>query len=120
MSIDNQINGLNNREQNSNQESLDMKEIRQIVYYKLGYGNDSMVNREQMLGIVPHYVNKWFYIFLAFLFGFCGIHKFYAGYKKIGFWYLIFFITGVPMILAFFSAVITLFKRADCFGNVKV
>lgn len=111
---------INNTEQNFNQESLSMKEIRQLVYSKLGYGNDALANREQTLGVVLHYVNKWFYIFLAILLGFCGIHKFYAGYKKLGFLYLLFFWTGIPFFLAFLSAVITLFKRADCFGNVKV
>ena len=45
------------------------------------------------------------YALLALFIGGLGIHKFYAGYNNKGILYLVFFWTGVPGIIAFFTGI---------------
>ncbi|PNZ16347.1 NINE protein, partial [Staphylococcus xylosus] len=45
-------------------------------------------------------VNKVIYVVLAFILGWCGIHKFYSNQLLQGIIHLIFFWTGIPYILS--------------------
>lgn len=44
------------------------------------------------------------YSLLAFFLGWIGIHKFYTGKNHAGIWYLIFSFTGIPAVIAVFTA----------------
>ncbi|AYX89467.1 TM2 domain-containing protein [Staphylococcus cohnii] len=59
-------------------------------------------------------VNKVIYVVLAFLLGWCGIHKFYSNQLLQGIIHLIFFWTGIPYIIAIISGIVTIFfNKAD-------
>ncbi|MGZ2545644.1 TM2 domain-containing membrane protein YozV [Staphylococcus saprophyticus] len=59
-------------------------------------------------------VNKVIYVVLAFILGWCGIHKFYSNQLLQGILHLIFFWTGIPYIIAIISGLLTIFfNKAD-------
>jgi TM2 domain-containing membrane protein YozV len=58
-------------------------------------------------------VNKYLYIILAVFLGSFGAHKFYAGKKKTGILYLVFFWTFIPEILALFDVIKACGKMKD-------
>lgn len=55
---------------------------------------------------------------LALFFGWLGIHKFYLGQNGLGVAYLLFFWTGIPLIIGVIDAVI-LFSMSDDAFNTK-
>ncbi|MGX7127778.1 TM2 domain-containing protein [Enterococcus wangshanyuanii] len=65
-------------------------------------------------------VNKWIYFILAFFLGWIDAHKFYSGFSGKGIMYLVFSWTGIPALIAFFTAIMTLLKPADQNGNIVV
>lgn len=65
-------------------------------------------------------VNKWIYIALAVLLGNFGVHKFYAQKPVVGLLHLAFCWTGIPHVIAFFSAIFALFRPSDEHGNIQV
>ncbi|MEE3421157.1 MAG: TM2 domain-containing protein [Succinimonas sp.] len=71
------------------------------------------------IAIESHTVNKVIYLLLIFFLGGLGIHKFYARRPVAGVLYLLFCWTGIPVILAIISFVITLFTPADPAGNIE-
>ncbi|MBO0440410.1 TM2 domain-containing protein [Candidatus Enterococcus ikei] len=79
-------------------------------------------NTQTVGGYVQHgrVVNKWIYFILAFFLGWFGVHKFYSGFTGKGIMYLVFSWTGIPAIIAFFTAIATLLKPADQNGNIVV
>ena len=66
-------------------------------------------------------VNKVIYVALAFLLGWCGIHKFYSNQLLQGIIHLIFFWTGIPYIIAIISGILTIFfNKADENGLITL
>lgn len=65
-------------------------------------------------------VKKWWYFWLAFVLGGIGIHKFYAKKYLQGFVYLFFSWTYIPLAISFIEAFLTIFKKADPYGNIYV
>ncbi|MGM9998698.1 MAG: TM2 domain-containing protein [Candidatus Bruticola sp.] len=63
-------------------------------------------------------VNKVIYLVLAFLLGTFGVHKFYAGQKKTGLFYLLFCWTCIPTVCSLYDLVVGLFKPEDEEGNI--
>lgn len=65
-------------------------------------------------------VNKYLYIILAVFLGSFGVHHFYAGKKKKGILYLLFFWTFIPEILALFDVVKACGKMKDSENKVWI
>lgn len=65
-------------------------------------------------------VNKIAYVLLAFFLGGFGVHKFFAGKILQGVFYLIFFWTCIPAIIAFVEFIIALCKPEDENGQIEV
>ncbi|MGO2101380.1 TM2 domain-containing protein [Vagococcus salmoninarum] len=65
-------------------------------------------------------INKWLYILVALFLGGFGIHKFMVGQTGAGVMYLLFCWTGIPALIAFFSAIGAIFKTADINGNIII
>lgn len=64
-------------------------------------------------------VSKVIYVVLAFTLGWMGIHKFYSNQLKQAMLHLIFFWTGVPLIVSIISGFLTLFlHKADDEGYI--
>jgi TM2 domain-containing membrane protein YozV len=85
------------------------------------------LSNTQNIGSEPVYatnntkaVNKVTYCLLALFLGGIGVHKFYAGKIGLGFLYLIFCWTYVPVIIAFIEFIIALCKPADSNGKILV
>lgn len=66
------------------------------------------------------FINKWLYILVALFLGGFGIHKFMVGQTGAGVIYLLFCWTGIPALIAFFSAIGAIFKAADINGNIII
>lgn len=90
-------------------------------------GNNVVVSKKQsqvssgttyVTGKKP--VSKVAYCLLAFFLGGIGIHKFYAGRIAAGILYILFFWTGIPLIIAFVEFIIGLCKEADENGMILV
>jgi len=43
-------------------------------------------------------------VLLSLFFGWCGIHRFYLGHKKMAYWYLLFFWTAIPLAVSVLEA----------------
>lgn len=56
------------------------------------------------------------YVLIALLFGGIGLHRFYEGRAFSGFMYLLFFWTGVPIILAVFDVIRALTTRRHLYN----
>ena len=52
--------------------------------------------------------NKYAAAALAFFLGFLGIHRYYLQQVHIGIWYTLFFLTGIPAIIAFVEGILFL------------
>ena len=65
-------------------------------------------------------VSKGIYIALCLFLGGLGVHKFYSGKWVQGLLYLVFCITGVPMVLSVFDLLFAIFKKSDEYGRIMV
>jgi TM2 domain-containing membrane protein YozV len=65
-----------------------------------------------------HHVNKLVYILLCLFFGGIGIHKFYAGHIVAGIFYILFFWTLIPSLIALVELIIGICKEADANGEI--
>ena len=63
-------------------------------------------------------MNKNLYLILALFVGGIGIHKMAAGKWLMGFLYLAFSWTYIPVVLSLFDFLIGIFKPADTQGNI--
>lgn len=67
-----------------------------------------------------HVVNKLSYILLTLFLGGFGIHKFYSKHYIAGIFYLLFFWTFIPGLIALVEFIIACCKSADSQGNIEV
>ena len=65
-------------------------------------------------------VKKAAYCLFAFLLGFVGGHKFYAGEIGLGLIYALFACSLVPLVISLIESVIALCKKADAAGYILV
>lgn len=65
--------------------------------------------------------SKWVAVIFAVFLGWFGAHKFYLGKTRAGIFYLLFFWSGIPLVLSLIDALILLFKPDYEFGqnNIK-
>lgn len=61
--------------------------------------------------------NKTTAIVLAFFLGGFGIHRFYLGQTKLGLFYLLFFWTAIPALIAFIDFFALIFMSNDKFNS---
>lgn len=90
-------------------------------YYNPNHGyqnNYSRSNNEMMSDKVI--VNKTNYALLVFFVGGLGGHKFYIGDTTKGILFLLFWMTGIPSILALIEFVRVLSRESDAYGNILV
>jgi TM2 domain-containing membrane protein YozV len=64
--------------------------------------------------------SKWLAVIFAVFFGWFGAHKFYLGKTRAGIFYLLFFWSGVPLVLSLIDALILAFKPDYEFGQTKL
>lgn len=98
-------------------ENIKKKYETKVSEYKANQGKTSYTGKTKA---GKFGVNKILYILLAFFFGGFGVHKFYARKYFMGFIYLIFSWTYVPVVLGFIEALLALSKPADSEGKIWI
>ncbi|WPP51324.1 TM2 domain-containing protein [Catalinimonas niigatensis] len=61
--------------------------------------------------------NKQIATLLAFTLGMFGVHRFYLQQKKLGWWYLAFFWTLIPLIIGWIDGIVFLFMSYAVFNR---
>ena len=59
--------------------------------------------------------NFWCFIILCFVGGFIGLQEFYRGKVALGVLAVLFFLTGIPSVVAFIEGLVWLFRGEDEF-----
>lgn len=65
-------------------------------------------------------INKGIYIMLCLFLGGIGVHKFYSGKYLMGFLYLVFCWTYIPVILSIFDVIGALLKSPESDGQIYI